>query len=174
MKQIFRRLLPTDELDVSGRRTACRGLGCQRLNEGKRQEEHRQSDSSHTNLTFRIFHASSKEPELPPEVVRRRRQRFRSHRHYCRFLPSNPTDRQKSPRAEASPAAWLFPLRSPAPTADWTRRCFLSTARWGCVICSGPPRRRGAVEKARIDANSARSELQQHQRDHASLDGSRG
>jgi hypothetical protein len=60
MKQIFRRLLPTDELDVSCRRTACRGLSCERLNEGKRDEEHKRSDDSHRNLTFRIFHANSK------------------------------------------------------------------------------------------------------------------
>jgi hypothetical protein len=60
MKQIFRRLLLTDELDVSRWRTACRGLGCERLNEGKRDEQHKQSDDSHINLTFRIFHANRK------------------------------------------------------------------------------------------------------------------
>jgi hypothetical protein len=35
-------------------------LGGERLNEGRGDEEHKQSDDSHTNLTFRIFHANSK------------------------------------------------------------------------------------------------------------------
>ncbi len=38
-------------------RTALRG---ERLYEAKRDEEHKRSDDSHTNLTFRIFHAKSK------------------------------------------------------------------------------------------------------------------
>jgi len=35
----------------------CTALRGERLYEAKRDEEHKRSDDSHTNLTFRIFHA---------------------------------------------------------------------------------------------------------------------
>jgi hypothetical protein len=43
--------------DQPALRTALRG---ERLYEAKRAEEHKRSDDSHTNLTFRVFHAKSK------------------------------------------------------------------------------------------------------------------
>src|SRR5262249_36575337 len=45
---------PTDEVDVSCWRTTCRGLRGERVNQGKGNEEDKQNDDSHTNLTFRI------------------------------------------------------------------------------------------------------------------------